>query len=170
MRQGRLKSFDIDPASIILFCSVGNHFDAAVRELKERFPRAKLAAVAPSWRTEPLSKTGLIDKTIEVTRDRLHPIRNIGECVRVLAAVRAERCDLFVAMYDSPVLNALHSFSRARSHAVFDARGNLYAVRVSRFYPIRLVLLSAGRAFLGLLVYAFIRAALCFWGLFRRRG
>ena len=67
MRHGRLKAFDTDPASIMLFCSIGNHFDAAVRELKERFPRAKLAAVAPPWRTEPLSTAGLIDNTIEVT-------------------------------------------------------------------------------------------------------
>lgn len=170
MRHGRLKAFDTDPASIMLFCSIGNHFDAAVRELKERFPRAKLAAVAPPWRTEPLSTAGLIDNTIEVTRDRLHPIRNIGECARVLAAVRAERCDLFVTMYDSPVLNVLHSFSGARSHAVFDVRGNLYALRVSRFYPVWLVLWGAGRVLLGLLAYALIRTTLCVWGLLRRRG
>jgi len=104
MKQRRLKQFDIDPANVILFCSVGNHFGAAAHALKERFPRARLTAVAPPWRTESLLRADLIDDTIEVTRDRLHPIRNIGECVRVLAAVRRERCDVFVTMYDSPSL------------------------------------------------------------------
>ena len=168
MTRGRSKRFDVDPKSIILFCSVGNHFGAAVNELKERFPGARLTAVAPTWRTEPLSTAGLIDNTIEVTRDRLHPITNIGECVRVLAAVRAQRCDLFITMYDSPALNVLHSFSAARSHAVFDVRGNFYAIRVSRFYPVWLLFRSAGRALLGLLTYVLIRSTLGSWRLFRR--
>ena len=170
MSQRLPKALDIDPARIILFCSIGNHFDAAVRELKERFPRARLTAVAPPWRTEGLATADLIDNTIEVTRDRLHPVRNVGECARVLAAVRAERCDLFVTMYDSPVLNVLHSFSGCRNHAVFDVRGNLYALRVSRLHPVWLVLRGAGRTFLGLLAYALIRATLRLWGLLRRRG
>jgi hypothetical protein len=169
MRQGRLKASDIDPASITVFCSIGNHFGAAVSELKERFPRARLTAVAPAWRTEPLSVAGLLDNRIEVTRDRLNPIKDFGECVRVLAAVRAEGCDLFVTMYDSPMLNVVHSFSGARSHAVFDVRGNLYAVRVSRFHPIWLFLLGAGRAFLGLCAYALIRGTLRAWRCFGRR-
>ena len=169
MTQGRHEAFDIDPASIILFCSVGNHFGAALNELKERFPQARLTAVAPRWRTEPLSTAGLIDNTIEVTRDRLHPIKNIGECARVLTAVRAEKCDLLVTMYDSPALNMLHSFSAAGSHAVFDVRGNLYAVRVSRFYPAWLIFRGVGRALLGLLTYALIRSTLCSWRFLRRR-
>ncbi len=170
MRQGRLKASAVDPASIILFCSTGNHFGAAARELRERFPRATLTAVAPVWRTAPLSAADLLDSTIGVTRDKLHPLRNIGECARVLATVRAERCDLFVTMYDSPVLNVLHSLSGACSHAVFDVRGNFYPITVSRFYPVWLVLWGAGRALLGLLAYALIRATLCIWGLLRRRG
>lgn len=170
MRQGRLKASQVDPATIILFCSVGNHFGAAVRALKERFPRATLSAVAPPWRTEQTAAADLIDNTIEVTRDRLHPIRNIGECARVLAAVRAERCDLFVTMYDSPALNVLHSFSGGRGHAVFDVRGNFYAVRVSRLYPFWVVLWGVGRALLGLLTYALIRSTLRAWGFFRRGG
>ena len=170
MRQGRLKESDVDPATIILFCSVGNHFGAAARELRERFPRASLTAVAPAWRTEPLSAADLLDNTIEVTRDRLHPIRNFGECVRVLTAVRGERCDLFVTMYDSPVLNVVHSLSGAGSHAIFDVRGNLYAVRASRFYPAWLVLCGIARPVFGLLTYFLIGSTLRAWGLFRRRG
>jgi len=170
MRQGRLRASDVDPASIILFCSVGNHFEAALRELKARFPRARLTAVAPPWRTEPPAAAALLDSTIEVTRDRLHPVRNIGECARVLGAVRAERCDLFVTMYDSPVLNMLHSFSGARSHAIFDVRGNLYAVRVSRFYPAWLVLCGIARPVLGLLTCVLIGSTLRAWGFLRRRG
>jgi hypothetical protein len=169
MTRGLLKRFDIDPKSIILFCSLGNHFGAAANELKERFPGARLTAVAPLWRTEPLSKAGLIDNTIEVTKDRLHPIKNIGECMRVLAAVRGRRCDLFVTMYDSPALNLLHSLSAARRHSVFDVRGNLYAVRVSRFYPVGLLFHGAGRALLGLLTYAFISITLGSWRVLRRR-
>ena len=169
MREDRLKAFDVDPASIILFCSIGNHFSAAVRDLKKRFPRASLTAAAPPWRTGPLSGEDLIDKAIEVTRDKLHPIKNLGECVRVLAAIRAERCDLFVTMYDSAALNVLHSLSGSRLHAVFDVRGDLHAIRVSRLYPVELVLCGVGRTLLGWLTYALIGTTLCVWSFRRRR-
>jgi len=170
MKQRQSQAFDVNPAGIALFYSVGNHFDAAVHELKRRFPRARLTAVGPTWRTESLHRAGLIDNRIEVSKDKLRLLKDFRECVRILAAIRHDRCDLFVTVYDSPALNVLHSLSGCRNHAVFDVRGSLYPLKVSRFYLARVFFGGAARAFLGGLTYALIRATFWVWGSLKERG
>jgi hypothetical protein len=169
MRQSQSEAFDTIPASIALFCSVGRHFEGAVHELKRRFPRARLTVVGPRWRTEHLHEAGVIDNLVDVSRDKLHFVKDFRECVRIVAAIRHDQCDLFVTMYDSTALNVLHSFSGCRGHAVLDVRGNFYPLKVSRFYLVRVILGSAVRALLGGLAYALIRATLCLWGSLRKR-
>jgi hypothetical protein len=159
----------IEPRQITLFCSIGTHFGAVVRALKRQFPEANLTVVAPAPRTEPLGEKLPIDVTIEVTKDKLHPVRDLKECARLLRTMRAERCDLFVTMYNSTALNMLQWLSGSRYHAVFDARGALSFVDIGRFYPIRLIIGTAGKPVLGSLVYAFISTTIAVWSLFRRQ-
>jgi len=170
MKRSKSEALGVSPAGMVLFYSAGNHFDAAVRELKRRFPRARLTAVGPMWRTESLHRAGLIDNRIEVSRDKLRLLKDFKECVRILAAIRHDRCDLFVTIYDSPALNVLHSLSGCRDHAVFDVRGALYPLSISRFYVARVIFGEATRAFLGGLTYAVIRTTFWVWGSLKGRG
>ena len=169
MGQRQNRELDIEPKSIVVFCSAGRHFDDAVCELKERFPRAKLTAVAPLWRTEQLSTSGFLDNVIAMTRNKLSLLGNFRECILLLAAIRAAKCDLFVTMYDSSALNLLHSLSASRNHAIFDARGKLYALGPAKFSLPRLILSSAWRFIVGRLTYVLIRTTLRAWGLFGKR-
>jgi hypothetical protein len=170
MEQGQCDRLTIHPARVTLFCSMGSHFEGAVRELKRRFPAATLTVVGPTWRAAPLREAGFVDKLITVSKDKLSLIKDVRECARVLAAIRRDRSDLLVTMYNSPGLNVLHSLSGCPTHAVFDARGRLCSIRVGRLYVARVVVGGAGRAILGALTYALIRSTLCLWGLFKRRG
>jgi hypothetical protein len=170
MERGQSDGLDIHPARITLFCSMGSHFDGVVRELKRRFPGATLTVVGPAWRAQPLREAGLVDKLVTVSKDKLSLAKDFRECARLLAAIRGDRCDLLVTMYDSPGLNALHSLSGCPNHAVFDARARLYSLRVSRLYVARMVFGGAARAVLGALTYVLIRSTLCLWGLVKRRG
>jgi ADP-heptose:LPS heptosyltransferase len=149
---------------------MGRHFEAAVRELKRRFPQATLTVVGPTWRALPLHQAGLVDRIVTVSRDKLRLSRDFSECVHILATIRRDRCDLLVTMYDSPGLNVLHSLSGCPSHAVFDARARLYALRVRRFYAVRMVCGAVARTIVGALTYVLIRNTLGLWSLFRRRG
>ncbi len=170
MENARSDRLDINPARITLFCSMGNHFEGAARELKRRFPQASLTVVAPTWRAEPLREAGLLDRIVPVSKDKLSFARDFRECARLLAAIRRDRCDLLVTMYDSPGLNVLHSISGCPSHAVFDARARLYLLSVNRLYPARMVFGGAARSVLGGLTYMLIRSTLCLWGSLKRRG
>jgi len=170
MEQPQSDGLDIYPARITLFCSVGNHFEGAVRELKRRFPEATLTVVGPTWRAQPLRDAGLVDNLVAVSKDKLSLAKDFGECVRLLTAIRRDRCDLLVTMYDSPALNVLHSLSGCPNHAVFDARARLYSLRVSRFYVARMVLGGVARAALGGFIYVLIRSTLFLWGLVKKRG
>ena len=170
MEQDQPDGLDIRPARITLFCSIGNHFERAVRELKRRFPEAALTVVGPTWRAAPLREAGLVDNLVAVSRDKLSLTKDFRECARLLAAIRRGPCDLLVTMYDSPGLNILHSLSGCPHHAVFDARARFYSVRVSRLYAARMAVGGVVRAILGGLTYVLIRSTLFLWGLAKRRG
>jgi hypothetical protein len=170
MRRPRKEALDVDPERIILLCSIGTHFHDAAHELKRRFPRAKLTAVAPAQVVEPLSGTGFLDDVIEMSKNKLHPLTDFGECVRLLKAIRAERSDLVVTMYESAALNLFQSLSGGRNHAVFDTRRTLYPIKVGRFYLLRLIFGNAGRVVLGRLAYALIKVTLSAHGRFGKRG
>jgi hypothetical protein len=160
---------DVDAERITLFCSIGAHFEAAVHELKQQFPRAKLTAVAPASIAEPLAEGGLLDNVIEMTKNKLRILRDFPECVRLLRAIRAEKSDLIVTMYDSRALNLLQSLSGARNHAVFDTRHVLCPTRVARFYLFALVFGGVGRLLLGGIMYGLIQATLTAWSAFQKR-
>ena len=169
MRRPQREVLDIEPERIVIFCSIGTHFDAAVHELKRRFPPAKLTAAAPESVAEPLSLIGLLDDVIEMTKNKLHVLKDFRECVRILQAIRAERSDLVVTMYDSAALNLLQSLSGGCHHAVFDRRRTLYPLKVRRFYPLRLIFGSIGRLLLGALTCAIIKITLSAWRLSEKR-
>lgn len=169
MRRPQREILDIDPERIILFCSMGTHFDEAVHELKRRFPRARLTAVAPGSVAQPLSERGLIDDLVDMSRNKLRVLTDFRECARLLRAIRTERSDLVVTMYDSTALNLLQSLSRGRAHAVFDTRRVLYPINVGRFYLLRMVLGNIFRVLFGTLAYALIRVTLWASAPFQKR-
>ncbi len=169
MRQPPRRMQDIDAERVTLFCSIGTHFEAAVHELKQQFPRAKLTAVAPPSIAEPLAEPGLLDNVIEMTKNKLRVVKDFPECVRLLRAIREKKSDLIVTMYDSRALNLLQSLSGARNHAVFDTRHVLCPVRVGRLYLLTLVFGGAGRLLLGGIMYALIQGTLTAWTVFQKR-
>ena len=169
MRQPPKRIKDIDAERITLFCSIGTHFEAAAHELKRRFPRAELTAVAPASIAAPLAEMRLLDDVIEMTKNKLRILKDFPECVRLLRAIRAKRSDLIVTMYDSRALNLLQSLSGAGNHAVFDTRHVLCPVKVGRLYLLTLTFGGAGRFLLGAVTYTLIRATLTTLKVFQKR-
>ena len=160
---------DSEMRCIMIFWSTSLHFETAVRNLRARFPNANLIAVAPLSRTESLSAAAELDDVIGMSKEKLSIPADLGECVRLIRAIRKAKCDLFVTLFDSRALNMLQSLARSRKHSLYNSRGELIPLKIGPFYPLRLLWGGLWRNILGRIAYAIMKLTLLVWRVLPRR-
>ncbi|MFP4499431.1 MAG: glycosyltransferase family 9 protein [Candidatus Hydrogenedentota bacterium] len=140
------------PERVCAFYSHGPHFRRLLRDLRNRYPEARLTALVPPGYPEA-HIAGLADE-IARTEQTNYSARDWKGIRRLLKQIRAGNCDVFVVMFDSPRLRILSALTRAPRRYCYTADGRYFRARLSLLAALGSTLYRRIR---GHLTYACIR-------------
>jgi len=141
-----------EPQNIAAFYSRGPHFARVLRELRKRYPEAKLTAIAPpDFPKEAL--VGQADRLV-YTHQPAYRLQELSALFSLVTQIRKGKYDLFAVMFDSPRLRVLAALSGARQRVCYTTDGRYIPMRLS---PLRQILGGVYRNIRGRILFYRIR-------------
>lgn len=138
--------------NIAAYYSRGPHFARLLKELRKRYPEARLTAITPpGFPQEAL--IGQADRMIH-TSQAVYGLHEPGALFSLVGQLRKGKYDLFVVMFDSPKLRMLAALSGAKRRACYTTSGDYTPLGLS---PFRQVFTMIYRGLQGRIRYRRIR-------------
>lgn len=112
-----------------IFYSYGPHFIRTVRSLRADSPEARITAFVPA--EFPAGLLGGLDVVLAPILGNPAERRSPGVLLSIVRAIRRQRLDVFVVLFDSPRLRLLAALSGARERQCCLVDGRTLPVRVT---------------------------------------
>jgi len=141
-----------EPRNIAAFYSRGPHFARLLKELRKRYPEARITAIAPPGFPQD-ALVGQADRLVYTDRP-VYTLQEPGALLGLVGQIRKGKYDLFAVMFDSPKLRMLAALSGARQRVCYTTSGQYQPLRLS---PVRQVVAGLYRALRGRITYYYIR-------------